>query len=116
MSSEVWNLAKGIAILVLVGFLMVGASKSSEQEHDGTPEATVEIHEFVTNMLKSPSSADFPWDDVIKTQHRSDSPDTYELSSYVDSQNGFGAIVRTHYTAVVRKTGSNWQLVRLTTW
>ena len=115
-TSETWKLAQGVALLFVAGCWFATTMKSSNQESTGhglEAAATVEVHGFVMNGLKSPSTADFPWDDVSKMQERS--AFTYELSSYVDSQNGFGTMIRTYYTAIVRRTGNDWQLIQFRT-
>lgn len=52
-------------------------------------------------ILASPSSAKFPWvhSDAI-TQKLSDG--NYMVSSYLDAQNGFGAMIRQDYVCKVR--------------
>jgi hypothetical protein len=59
----------------------------------------------VEHRLKSPKSADFPYDltrSVIKT-----APDTFTISSYVDAQNPFGVEIRTRFVCVLRWNGGN---------
>jgi hypothetical protein len=59
---------------------------------------------FVADDLKSPTTAQFPGYDasfVTKTGDRE-----YRVSSWVDSQNGFGAMVRSDWSCVVHFTGS----------
>jgi len=48
-------------------------------------------------MLKSPSSAKFPWG--LKSSLISG--DKYRVANYVDSQNSFGAMIRTNYVCEV---------------
>lgn len=72
--------------------------------------------QFVEGRLSSPSTADWPWvsaDDVVADLGGG----RYRVTSYVDSQNAFGAVIRTHYVCVLRKSsgGSGWTLERLTT-
>lgn len=60
--------------------------------------------EFVKRALRSPATANFPW--------RSDATTylgncTYRVSGHVDSQNGFGALVRTKYSITLAYTPSN---------
>lgn len=53
---------------------------------------------FVKEKLISPHSADFPYsiDGVYKVNDT-----TYNVSSYVDSQNGFGAMIRSNYSCQI---------------
>ncbi len=65
---------------------------------------------FVETKLKSPGSADFPFLDY---QHAARKNCQILIRSYVDSQNGFGAMIRSHYDAVLQHRGGEWQLVSL---
>jgi hypothetical protein len=71
--------------------------------------------EFVTERLKAPATADFA--PRHESAISSSSGDGYEIESYVDSQNGYGAQIRTRYTCIVHPVaGTNqWKLFRLTT-
>ena len=64
---------------------------------------------FVEKRLKAPSSAKFEncYDAVIYYNENK----TYEVYSYVDAQNGFGAMIRTEYHVHIRE-GENdmWYL------
>lgn len=51
----------------------------------------------VEDYLKSPSTADFPWS--IEPLKINDS--TYTVVSYVDAQNGFGAMIRANFMVEV---------------
>lgn len=76
-------------------------------------EATVFAEEEVTKLLVSPSTADFPWFDK---EVRDLGKGKYAVISYVDSQNKFGAIIRTHYIATVQRSpNGKWKLVDLVT-
>ncbi|BDB52112.1 hypothetical protein [Flavobacterium ammonificans] len=71
-------------------------SKNKEQNSKIT--ALTAAQEEVKSRLKSPSSANFPWgiDCVTKI-----SDNTYVINSYVDSQNSFGAMLRTNFTCQI---------------
>lgn len=64
----------------------------------------------VESSLKAPGTADFsgPLGSDITANG-----DTYKVSGYVDSENGFGANLRSNFTCTVRDTGDNWDLVDL---
>jgi ABC-type multidrug transport system fused ATPase/permease subunit len=51
--------------------------------------------QVVESMLKSPSTAKFPWS--IKRWAYTPSSKEWEVASYVDSQNSFGAVIRTDW-------------------
>lgn len=71
----------------------------------------------VKAALTSPSTADFPFLDFQSVKI---SGQKYLVQSYVDSQNGFGAMVRTNWACVIehdgvsdRHKGSSWTLIDL---
>ena len=68
------------------------------------------------SRLTSPSSADFPFGIAADVETIGDNQ--YRLRSYVDSDNAFGATLRTDFDCVVSGTGdeiSGYELVRLDT-
>lgn len=78
--------------------------------------ASVMCKDFVEQRLRAPATADFPWipdDTQYYAQQR-----LWEITSHVDSENGFGALVRTSFVCSVKPdaTGDNWTLVNLVTW
>lgn len=83
-----------------------------QQEQD-TLTAFYKSQEFVKKYLKSPRTAKFPWlpsDSQIKNTKNN----IYQVSSYVDSQNSFGAIIRTNYIVIMEKvSGNEWKLINI---
>ena len=68
---------------------------------------------WVEDRLKSPSTADFPGGRYDEHTTQIDD-NTFRVSSYVDSQNSFGAEIRTHFEAEVEFLGDDkWRLNRL---
>jgi hypothetical protein len=71
----------------------------------------------VRERLKAPRSADFPRSHMMNVV--SAGPNTFQLASYVDAQNAFGANLRTAFVCAVRFQGSDendpqaWELVSL---
>jgi hypothetical protein len=65
-------------------------------------DALFAAQQFVKRSLKAPATADFaPYRESVIVDlgdHR------FEVTSYVDAQNSFGAKLRNHFTCVVRKT------------
>lgn len=89
---------------------------------EGTPEAEEEVlldmaviasENYVRPLLLSPSTAEFA---RIKDRSIKLDEETYVVSSYVDSQNGFGAMIRTEWKSEIRFLGgdkyedSSWRL------
>lgn len=58
--------------------------------------------DWVKEKLKSPSSAEFPGsrEKLAATQHLDSG--RYLINSYVESQNSFGAMLKTYFKAIVR--------------
>ena len=63
---------------------------------------------FIVDKLTSPGSAKFEDfnDDAVKVL----SPGVYGVSGYVDSQNGFGALLRSGWAIRMHKTGNTYQV------
>jgi hypothetical protein len=68
-------------------------------------EAYVMAQEFVNQRLKSPGSAVYP--DYQDGYVQRIGNNTYQITSYVDSQNGFGALLRSGWTATVQNAGND---------
>jgi hypothetical protein len=68
--------------------------------------------QFVSERLRVPKSAEFA--DFFDSQSRGGQDGEYEIHSYVDAQNGFGALIRNSYVCTVRhQSGTSYQLVDL---
>ena len=92
-------------LLVPAGCVVVLNSEPDVPEKPRTyeTEALTCAKSRVKEMLKSPRTAKFPWgsdEAVIKLIEGT----TFEVSSYVDAENSFGAILRTNYTCLVTYT------------
>lgn len=61
--------------------------------------------DFVKKSLKSPSSASFAGLSEKPNHVKYIGNDTYLITSYVDSQNGFGAMIRSNYTCKIQFKG-----------
>lgn len=96
------------AVLTLAG---CGSSESDKAKNGGDEaEAQVVCRDFVRDMLKSPSSADFSDEDASNVGGK-----MWQVTGSVDSENSFGAMIRNTYTCKVRWTGGDrYELVNLT--
>ncbi len=68
---------------------------------------------YVKNSLKSPSTAKFPNVlDYIVARAADEKgniiKDTWIVSSYVDAQNSFGAMLRSRWCVTLKKVGDKW--------
>lgn len=69
--------------------------------------------DYVQTRLKSPSTADFP---LLDMRYAMLECGVWSVRSYVDSQNTFGATIRTNFTAIVeRKANGTWIPIDLET-
>lgn len=111
------------AVLLMIYFFS-GPKSSIRHNMDGSVSSSLSHNQleaysmtqiFVKNRLKSPSTVDFPTLALKCVVSEADS--TFKVISYVDSQNGFGATIRTHFQAILKYNGgdiydiSNWQLI-----
>lgn len=108
-----WAVALGVVCLF---FLIVAVAADTKDDDDGSEaDAAYAAHavcaDFTRDRLKSPSTADFPeYDDAgVSITHASTS--TWRVRSFVDSENSFGAILRTHFVCEVRRDGDTWHLI-----
>jgi uncharacterized protein YbaR (Trm112 family) len=69
------------------------------------------VQEVVTKALKSPKNAEFNLEDMRTTEVGNDI--VYFVSGYVDSQNGFGAMIRTKITSVGLNDGQVASIVKI---
>lgn len=106
-----------LLILLIIGFKACSSSPSASENavaSAGTANTTgawAYMQEFVKQRLKSPTTADFPFGGHRDVQALGD--DRYLVKSYVDSQNSFGAQVRTQFSGVIMETPTGWKLESL---
>lgn len=74
------------------------AEEERSRKHYSKMDALIQSQVYIENKLKSPGSAKFDssTDRIIQTNDT-----TFTVISYVDSQNGYGALLRTHYSCKV---------------
>lgn len=119
-SGGVW-LAGVAGVIIVVFMLMSGASIDTSPAPAPKPaDYTIPVSwEFVRAGLKSPSTADFGRISTHQLYTIEGKPNTWEVRGHVDSQNSFGAMIRSNYTCqleYVSGGGSNvadWKLLDL---
>ncbi len=85
--------------------------KNAWKTKDESIEAWLLAKDYVKRSLKSPASADFPWYDDSFIYKRGT---TYTVRSYVDSQNGFGALIRSTFVVELQQISKkNWKLISI---
>ena len=96
-----------ILISVVTIMSMCSSGEPEAKDTDKTVNAWVMAQQFVEKQLKSPSTAKYPWG--YKDYVTDLGNGKYSIRAYVDSENGFGAMLRTNFYCVVQNTeGDNW--------
>jgi hypothetical protein len=108
-----WAIAAGV--LFVLALLLYGAIQGQEPEslESQHTDAYFACQEFVGRQLKAPATADFPRHDSSDVSVEGENP--FTVRSVVDSENGFGANVRSRFACSVTRTpDGNWRSDRVT--
>lgn len=108
----------GVIILTVVIWLLVALGRNSVLGQDFALSATPTratayqaCQPHVAKGLLAPASAKFPNLSEITV---ATAGNRFTVTGYVDSQNGFGAMLRSRYTCnIERVAGSDWALISL---
>lgn len=66
----------------------------------------------IKNLLRSPSSAEFPYLGSAGVSSTHLGGGTYAVTGYVDSQNGFGAMLRSQWTCKIKENADQtWSAI-----
>jgi hypothetical protein len=123
------NISSGVGCLI-IGFLVMLAMcatlidssdnaskttskpKTSWKQEDNSTMAYIMMEDFVKQKLKSPSTAKFPGVFDGKADHiKYLRNQEYRIVSWVDSQNAFGATIRTRFIGEIQQISKDeWQL------
>ena len=98
----------------MVMVLMVGSNVLAIEKNPSM--AYVMMKDYVRSSLKSPSSGKFPsmWKHSYKEFTTYIGGYKYRITSWVDAQNGFGAMIRIYYTGEIKQVSQNrWRLIKL---
>lgn len=118
------NLILGVLCLLLLAVLISGCTSSSSSRSQPTAKkevrwqdkenqlgAYVSAQMFVEQRLKAPSTAKFrACGDTDTTKYCTEylGNQRYRVRTYVDSQNAFGAMIRTHFVCVMEQTADDY--------
>jgi hypothetical protein len=99
-------------------------AQAAEQEKERADAAALEqerlsielidsSQEAVKQSLKAPRTAKFPGIILERDEYKiyQKTNGSYQVSSWVDAQNSFGAMIRNHWLVELKKTGDQWQTV-----
>lgn len=109
-----------VVIVVLAGTILLLSVPFFLSEKPDVPDsydAAKMCEDFVKDRLKTPGAAKFPdpYDLRDKGFLTSVGENRFTVKSWVDSQNSYGALLRTRFTCSVRYIGKNrWELEDLT--
>ncbi|MEX0909916.1 MAG: hypothetical protein WDZ75_01345 [Candidatus Paceibacterota bacterium] len=101
----------GAFIIILIFLFSLGGddngSQQASQQQAGVTDSQAHImaQNYVEQVLKSPSTADFPSFDY---RYFDLGDDKHKVVSYVDAQNSFGAEVRSDYSVILSHNGGDW--------
>jgi hypothetical protein len=101
MSKGAW--IAGIAGVLILGGA-IGGNSDSSGGGDSSPGAKSSCEGWVTDRLRSPGTADFSGEDVVG----SDSG-PWSITGLVDSENGFGALLRSSWVCDVHLSGNYYK-------
>ena len=88
------------------------AQAADAAEHEREIMVWTIAQEYVDSTLKSPASAKYPWTpDAVEKDG-----DCYIVTAWVDAQNSFGAMLRTHFRCTVCFAGETWQVTAFNSW
>ena len=96
--------AVSLVLAIVVMLVAVFAYKAHANASSPAHEATVTCERAVLAQLKSPATAHFGGASA------SPEADSWIVTGYVDSQNGFGAVLRSNWTCPTTYTGGTWTL------
>jgi len=85
--------------IIFIFILFITLLPSSPGSNSKNLEAYVYSQQTIELQLKTPGTANFPaFEDSFVNQ----SGNIYTINSYVDSENSFGASIRSHYKCILR--------------
>lgn len=102
-------LAMAVAVLAGVLVILIGVAAVTTPSGPHSPDRAYAVcRQFVEKRLRAPRTAEFPSfyerDAVSVTSYEGGE---YRVQAYVDAQNGFGAMIRTHFTCEVKHVRDN---------
>ena len=91
----------GLLLLCWVTVSFLASSEDSDAPRDNSILAYNLAEECVKQRLKSPSTAEFAGLFEKKDHVTKIGPDKYQIRSYVDAQNSFGAMIRNQWSCTI---------------
>ena len=106
---------KNLLFILIISLLTLNCSGDGEPRKPGKIDAWVYTEMYMENQLKAPKTAEFC--SYSRDRVQLIDTDTYKVKGYVDSQNSFGAMIRTNYTFVIKNLGGKykWKVISIDT-
>lgn len=101
------NMGRRLLLPITAGVIAFAGCSVDTSDDAGYDAKRVCQEEFISERLKAPSTADYDLDVT-------GGPVTYTVSGTVDSENSYGAKLRSDVTCVVELDGDQWKLQSLT--
>lgn len=94
-----------LMVWIIIGVATCGGEEKKPKAFFTTTQGWITAKDFVTAKLKSPSTADFPSQPL---SYRMEGDSVIVMKGYVDSQNSFGAEIRTTFLIGLKFYGGDW--------
>lgn len=92
-----------VAVVAAVALAGCSSTDSAPTESDKQADATSSCHKWVKEKLKAPATAEFSGDNVTGTGG------DYTIVGNVDSENSFGANIRSVWMCTIKLDGDTWR-------
>lgn len=102
-----------IGLFSFVSLFTEGSNSSPSQKSIYVPDEIdlhIQAQQFVLRGLKAPSTAKFP---TLPYEAKNMGDGFYKVKSYVDSQNSFGAMIRSDWTVDMALVEDHWFLDKM---
>jgi hypothetical protein len=103
-TSGCFSIASGIVLIFILYAILSPDSKGSGSKIPDETEAYITAQDYVKQELKAPATAKFSG---YSCKEEMDS--TYFLNVLVDSENSFGALLRSSWTVKMKWLGGEWE-------
>lgn len=103
---------KKFLLFIIILVMAAIACSLGQEAHSEQASAYETCQMYVTRALVSPSTAEFP--SLAEIEVRKLSRNIFRIHAHVDSQNQFGAMVRSVYVCDIQRIGEDsWNLIEL---
>lgn len=96
-----------IVLIAAIGNYNDAGGSAYQAEVIDSTDAIFMAQHFVEQRLRAPATAKFPWTDQHRVLKVEGEGEVYRVNSYVDSQNGFGAMIRSYWYCELEHIGNN---------